>query len=1051
SWTPSSSQIGINSAQLRVSNAAGEDIQIFDIDVSKPISEDMINFYVNPTIIYGNDGEDFNIGTVTIEGGGATINLVGNRWRAINFPYVITLNTVIEFDFVSTIQGEIHGIGFDADLTLNEENNFNLFGSQIYGIQDFIYTDIGELQHFVIPVGEYYTGAMNYLFFAMAHDVTNPSADSIFSNIQVYEKEVLFPVSITFNANLGPKTVAAEAPFSATATLISGDISEIEKIEFSLDLITWSPSTQINQTFTSEQLGPVEGGEHTLYVKVNSGAIQPVNFSADYRYYFLNPDWVGQSVNLVGLEDNTSLMLNGELRTINKGQTISYIVNTQGEFVTADKPFAAGTDADGLDMPVPANFSGTQFAIPNIRYTHFYYLLSPYVDTQVQIKRGQDTYNITLTAGEVHTFNAGSATKVGGSIHADVPILVSHSTNLNRDAYPVQPAAKELWGIRSQWAYVAALEDNTQITVHSDNGASQSFTLNTGGIKEITIGLNTKHGQGSALHILANKPVAAIQHADDDGYETTTFGSVDMFSTDYILPLKSQYVAIVCTTDTFITLLDSTNNNIANTSCLADNTAPGKAYFGEETGLLNIDEGYQIQASNPIYLIYEAKNSDDEHNLLGNKAEIPIIQLGYIANNDNLNIYTSDTFIATATIYDNRTIGTLEFSLNGKNWYPANLINSTYQFNFGTLPSGNYTLYAKSNDERVHILRFEVAPSLVENSYYFLNPEWIGKTVKLVGLENNTTLTVDGIAQTLNKGQTISYIVNTQGEFVTADKPFAAGTDADGLDMPVPANFSGTQFAIPNIRYTHFYYLLSPYVDTQVQIKRGQDTYNITLTAGEVHTFNAGSATKVGGSIHADVPILVSHSTNLNRDAYPVQPAAKELWGIRSQWAYVAALEDNTQITVHSDNGASQSFTLNTGGIKEITIGLNTKHGQGSALHILANKPVAAIQHADDDGYETTTFGSVDMFSTDYILPLKSQYVAIVCTTDTFITLLDSTNNNIANTSCLADNTAPGKAYFGEETGLLNIDEGYQIQASNPIYLIYEAKNSDDEHNLLGL
>ena len=90
--------------------------------------------------------------------------------------------------FKSSIQGEIHGIGFDADLTLNEENNFNLFGTESYGIQDFNFTDIGELQHFDLPVGEYYTGAMNYLFFAMDHDVANPSANSYFHNVSIYEK-----------------------------------------------------------------------------------------------------------------------------------------------------------------------------------------------------------------------------------------------------------------------------------------------------------------------------------------------------------------------------------------------------------------------------------------------------------------------------------------------------------------------------------------------------------------------------------------------------------------------------------------------------------------------------------------------------------------------------------------------------------------------------------------------------------------------------------------------------------------------------------------------
>jgi hypothetical protein len=36
-------------------------------------------------------------------------------------------------------------------------------------------------------VGNFYTGDMQYLFFAMDHDVSNPTGNSVFSNIKVYE------------------------------------------------------------------------------------------------------------------------------------------------------------------------------------------------------------------------------------------------------------------------------------------------------------------------------------------------------------------------------------------------------------------------------------------------------------------------------------------------------------------------------------------------------------------------------------------------------------------------------------------------------------------------------------------------------------------------------------------------------------------------------------------------------------------------------------------------------------------------------------------------
>jgi hypothetical protein len=63
-----------------------------------------------------------------------------------------------------------------------------VYGIQIWGNQDFhTYPGGGGVQHYRIQVGNYYTGDMQYLFFAMDHDVGTPTGDSVFSNIQVYE------------------------------------------------------------------------------------------------------------------------------------------------------------------------------------------------------------------------------------------------------------------------------------------------------------------------------------------------------------------------------------------------------------------------------------------------------------------------------------------------------------------------------------------------------------------------------------------------------------------------------------------------------------------------------------------------------------------------------------------------------------------------------------------------------------------------------------------------------------------------------------------------
>lgn len=127
--------------------------------------------------------------TVSIEDSGNTLHLTGNGWKKIDFPYSITPKTILEFDFKSTVRGEIQGIGFDNDNAISQDKNFQLYGTQNWGITDFKNYSSGNWQHYRIPVGQFYTGFMNYLTFVHDHDrITNRPAESFFKNIKVYEE-----------------------------------------------------------------------------------------------------------------------------------------------------------------------------------------------------------------------------------------------------------------------------------------------------------------------------------------------------------------------------------------------------------------------------------------------------------------------------------------------------------------------------------------------------------------------------------------------------------------------------------------------------------------------------------------------------------------------------------------------------------------------------------------------------------------------------------------------------------------------------------------------
>lgn len=114
--------------------------------------------------------------------------LSNNAWKAIPFDYQITADTKLEFEFMSSQEGEIHGIGFDNNLRASSSLIFQLYGTQTYGLSDYRdYSEEGVYKKYIIPVGQFYTGFARYMTFIMDDDAYPRDANSLFRNIKVYE------------------------------------------------------------------------------------------------------------------------------------------------------------------------------------------------------------------------------------------------------------------------------------------------------------------------------------------------------------------------------------------------------------------------------------------------------------------------------------------------------------------------------------------------------------------------------------------------------------------------------------------------------------------------------------------------------------------------------------------------------------------------------------------------------------------------------------------------------------------------------------------------
>lgn len=127
-------------------------------------------------------------GQAQLQSNNTVLMIQNNAWKQIPLNYTVTTNTVIEFDFKSTIQGEIHGIGFDSDASISYGRTFKVYGSQSWGIQDFNnYNGSGNWVHYTIPVGQYYQGDFDRLFFVADHDSGAHNGNAYFKNIVIRE------------------------------------------------------------------------------------------------------------------------------------------------------------------------------------------------------------------------------------------------------------------------------------------------------------------------------------------------------------------------------------------------------------------------------------------------------------------------------------------------------------------------------------------------------------------------------------------------------------------------------------------------------------------------------------------------------------------------------------------------------------------------------------------------------------------------------------------------------------------------------------------------
>ena len=227
-----------------------------------------INFNASTPVSYGGGQDNGNFDALEPNIG----RLRGNSWKAVLGDYEIKANTRITFLFGTTTQGEIHGIGFDDDDRLSQNRTFQLFGTQSWGNQSFRnYTngDVGVYKGYDIPVGQFYTGSFNRLFFVNDKDGSPQNSDSYFRDILIFEGATCVAAITAGGQMVAPETAASFA--QEQLSVYPNPVADVLSVVADVTANTDAQLRVIDMTGRSVITRKVnlEAGRQTLPVGVN--------------------------------------------------------------------------------------------------------------------------------------------------------------------------------------------------------------------------------------------------------------------------------------------------------------------------------------------------------------------------------------------------------------------------------------------------------------------------------------------------------------------------------------------------------------------------------------------------------------------------------------------------------------------------------------------------------------------------------------------------------------------------------------------------------------
>jgi len=349
----------------------------------------------------------------------------------------------------------------------------------------------------------------------------------------------------------------------------------------------------------------------------------------------------------------------------------------------------------------------------------------------------------------------------------------------------------------------------------------------------------------------------------------------------------------------------------------------------------------------------------------------------------------------------------------------------------------------------------------------------------MVAFQDNTQVTIGSWSTTLDAGESITVLaanhtrstaVNTTGPLSIDNIGDDTGDDRPG-DTFVPKGWQDVSMGFAFSRNNNTYWMFAPYEQTNATLYQGaSDDWGGWSYLEDVEIDYRGTRRTSQDPaddrvlrMNSTAPLLVfieSFAVTSGQDQAPGHLPDKDLYGLPSRYLHLGALlndtkcdiyfsDDVTKLTVYMDEG--MVVPLDTALIPNDGGQAGNVHGDCASAHIMCTHPVAAIQTADADGTDITTFLPEYELSREYFIPQEGEYLTIVTITPNTKCTLYGPNGGAAVWSDVSDSNIypyPSRLYYGYSSSGM-ISAGSRLFCNASVYAYYETDNVGDEHNLL--